>query len=64
MSFSINLANEYSELISFTIDWFDLLAVLVTLKSLLHHSSEASVLQHSAFFMVQLSLSYITTGKT
>ena len=53
------------DLISFRIDWFDLLAVQGTLKRLLqHHSSKASVLQHSAFFMVQLSYSYMTTGKT
>ena len=53
-SFSISLSNEYSELISFRIDWFDLLAVQGTLKSLLqHHSSKASILQHSAFFVVQ-----------
>ena len=57
--------NEYSELIPFRIDWFDLLAVQGTLKSLAqHHSSEASILQHSAFFMVQLSHPYRTTGKT
>ena len=57
--------NEYSELIPFRIDWFDLLAVQGTLKSLAqHHSSEASILQHSAFFMVQLSHAYRTTGKT
>ena len=55
-SFSISSSNEYSRLISFRIDWFDLLAVRGTLKSLLqHHSSKASLLQHSAFFMVQLS---------
>ena len=53
------------DLISFRIDWFDLLAVQGTLKRLLqHHSSKASVLQHSAFFMVQLSYSYMTSGKT
>ena len=65
-SFSISPSNEYSGLISFTIDWFDLLAVQGTLKSLLqhHHSSKASVLQCSAFFMVQLSHPYMTTGKT
>ena len=64
-SFSISLSNEYSGLISFTIDWFDLLAVQGTLKSLLqHHSSKASILQHSAFFTVQHSHSYMTTGKT
>ena len=64
-SFSISPSNEYSELISFSIEWFDLLAVQGTLKSLLqHHSSKASILQHSAFFVVQLSHSYMTTGKT
>ena len=64
-SFSINTSNEYSGLICFRIDWFDLLAVQGTLKSLLqHHSSKASVLQHSAFFLVQLSHPYMTTGKT
>ena len=58
-------SNEYLGLISFRIDWFDLLAVQVTLKSLLqHHSSKASILQLSAFFMVQLSHLYMTTGKT
>ena len=63
-SFSISPCNEYSELISFRIDWFDLLGVQATLKSLLqHHNSKASVLQHTTFFMVQLSLSYGTTGK-
>ena len=56
--------NEYSGLISFWIDWFDLLAVQGTLKSLIqHHSSEESILQRSAFFMVQLSHSYMITGK-
>ena len=64
-SFSISPFNEYSGLISFRIDWFDLLAVQRTLKSLLqHNSSEASTLQHSAFFMVQFSNPYMTTGKT
>ena len=64
-SFSISLTNEYSGLISFRIDWLDLLVVQRTLKSLLkHHSSKASVLWHSAFFMVQLSDLYMTTGKT
>ena len=64
-SFSINPSNEYSGLISFRIDWFDLLAVQGTIKSLLqHHSSKASILQHSAFFLVQLSHPYVTTGKT
>ena len=63
-SFSISLSNEYSGLISFRIDWLDLFAVQGTLKSLLqHHSSKASILQHSAFFMVQLSHPYMTTGK-
>ena len=58
-------SNEYSGLISFMIDWFDLLAVQGILKSLLqHHSSKASILQHSAFFMVQPSHPYMTTGKT
>ena len=64
-NFSISPSNEYLGLISFGIDWFDLLAVQGTLKSLLqHHSSKASVLRHSAFFMVQLSHPYMTTGKT
>ena len=64
-SFSINPSNEYSGLISLRIDWFDLLAVQGTLKGLLqHHSSKASILQCSAFFMVQLSHPYMTTGKT
>ena len=64
-SFSISPSNEYSELISFRIDWFDLLAVQGTLKSLLQHrNSKASVLQRSAFFMVQLSHPYVITGKT
>ena len=58
-------SNEYSGLIFFRIDWFDLLAVHGTLKSLLqHHSSKASTLRHSAFFIVQLSHPYMTTGKT
>jgi len=62
-SFSISPSNEYSGLISFRIDWFDLLAVQGTLKSLLqHHSSKASILQRSAFFIVQLSHPYMTTG--
>ena len=64
-SFSISSSNEYSGLISFRVDWFDLLAVQGTLKSLFqHHSLKASVLQCSAFFMVQLSQLYMTTGKT
>ena len=64
-SFIISPSNEYSGLISFRIDWFDLLAVQGTLKSLLqHHSSKASILQRSAFFIVQLSHLYMTTGKT
>ena len=63
-SFTISPSNEYSGLISFRIDWFDLLTVQGTHKSLLqHHSSKASILQHSAFFIVQLSHSYMTTGK-
>ena len=62
-SFSISPSNEYSGWISFRINWFDILAVQGTLKSLLqHHSSKASVLQRSAFFMVQLSHPYMTTG--
>ena len=64
-SFSISLSNEYSGLISFRIDWLDLLAVQGTPKGLLHHhSSKASILWRSAFFMVQLSHPYMTTGKT
>ena len=64
-SFSINPSNEYSGLISFRVDWLDLLAVQGILKSLLqHHSSKASILQCSAFFMVQLSHPYMTIGKT
>ena len=64
-SFSISPSNEYSGLISFRIDWFDLLAVQGTLKILLqHHSSKASVLWRSAFFTVHLSHLYMTTGKT
>ena len=64
-SFSISPSNEYSGLISFRIDWLDLLAVHRTLKSLLqHHSSKASILWRSGFFMVQLSHSNMTTGKT
>ena len=64
-SFAISPSSEYSGLISFTIDWFDLLAVQGTLKSLLqHHSSKSSVLRCSAFFMVQLSHTYMSTGKT
>ena len=64
-TFSISPSNEYSELISIRIDCFDLLAVQGTLKSFVqHHSSKASVLQHSTFFMVQLSHPYMTTGKT
>ena len=60
-SFGISPSNEYSGLISFRIDWFDLLAVQGTLKSLEYHDSKASVLQHSAFFMVQFSHPYMTT---
>ena len=64
-SFSISPSNEYLGLISFRMDWLDLLAVQGTLKSLLqHHSSKASILQRSAFFIVQLSHPYRTTGKT
>ena len=63
-SFIISPSSEYSGLISFRIDWLDLLAVQGTLKSLLqHHSSKASIFQHSAFFTVQLSHPYMTTGK-
>ena len=65
LSFSISASNEYSGFISFRMDWFDLLAVQGTLKSLLqHHSLKPSILQHSAFFIVQLSHPYNTTGKT
>ena len=64
-SFCISSSNEYSGLISFRVDWLDLLAVQGTLKSLLQHqSSKASILQHSAFFIAQLSHPYMTTGKT
>ena len=64
-SFNISPSNEYSGLISFRMDWLDLLAVQGTLKSLLqHHSSKASILQRSAFFIVHLSHPYMTTGKT
>ena len=64
-SFSISPSNEHPGLISFRVDWLDLLAVQGTLKSLLqHHSSKASILWHSAFFTVQLSHPYMTTGKT
>ena len=63
-SFSISPSSDYSGLISFTIDWFDLLVVQGTLKSLLqHHNSKASILWHSAFFMFQLSHPYVTNGK-
>ena len=65
MTFSISPSNQYSGPISFAIDWFDLLAVQGTLKSLLqHHSSKASILHHSAIFVVQCSYPYMTTGKT
>ena len=65
MELQLEPFNEYSGLISFRIDWFDLLAVQEALKSLLqHHSSKISILQHSAFFMVQLSHPYMTTGIT
>ena len=63
-SFSISPSNEYSGLISFKIDWFDLLAVQGTHKSLQHHSSKASILRCPVFFIVQLSHPYMTTGKT
>ena len=64
-SFSVNPSNGYLRLISFSTDWFDLLAVQGTLKSLLqHHSSKASIFWHSAFFMVQLSHPYMTPGKS
>ena len=64
-SFSMSPSNEYSGLISFRMDWLDLLAVQGTLKSLLqHHSSKASILWCSAYFIVQLSHPYVTTGKT
>ena len=63
-SFSIRPSNEYSGLISFRMDWWDLLAVQGTLKSLQHHSSKVSILWRSAFFIVQLSHPYMTTGKT
>ena len=63
-SFSVSPSNEYSGLISFRMDWLDLLAVQRTLKSLQHHSSKASVLRCSAFCIVQLSHPYMTTGKT
>ena len=65
ISFSISPSNEYSGLISFRMDWFDLHVVQGTLKSLLqHHSTKASIPQHSAFFIVQLAHPYMTTGKT
>ena len=65
LSFNISPSKEYPGLISFRMDWFDLLAVQGTLKSVLqHHSSKASILQRSAFFTVQLSHPYMTTGKT
>ena len=65
LSFSFSPSNEYSGLISFRMDWLDLPALQGTLKSLLqHHSSKASILQHSVFFIVQLSQTYMTTGKT
>ena len=65
LNFSISSSNEYSGLVSFRIDWFDLLAVQGSLRSLLqHHSLKASILWHSPFFIVQLSYLYMTTGKT
>ena len=63
-SFNISPSNEHPGLISFRMDWLDLLAFQRTLKSLQHHSSKASILPHSAFFMVHLSQPYMTTGKT
>ena len=63
-SFNISPSNEYSELLSFRMDWLDILAVQGTLKSLLQYSSKASILQCSAFFIVQISHPYMTTGKT
>ena len=63
-SFSVSPSNEYSGLISFRIDWLDFLAVQGTVKSLQHHSSKGSILQCSAFFIVQLSHPYMTSGKT
>ena len=63
-SFTISPSNEYSGLISFSFDWFDLLAVQEALKNLQHHSFKASVIQHSVFFMVEISHPYMTTGKT
>ena len=64
-SFNISPSNKHPGLISFRMDWLDLLAVQGTLKSLLpHHSSKASIVQHSAFFIIQLSHPYMTTGKT
>ena len=63
-SFSISTSSEYSGLISFKMDWLDLLEVQGSLKSLLHHSSKASILQCSAFFIIQLSYPYMTTSKT
>ena len=64
-SFNISASDEHPGLISFRMDWLDLLVVQGTLKSLLqHHTSKASILQHSAFFIVQLSHPYMTTGKT
>ena len=65
LNFNISPSNEYLGLISFRMDWLDLLTIQGTLKSLLrHHSSKASILQHSAFFIVQLLHPYVTTGKT
>ena len=64
LSFNISPSNEHPGLISFRMDWLDLLAVRGTLKSLLQHRSKASILRHSAFFIVQLSHPYMTTGKT
>ena len=63
-SFNISPSNEHSGLVAFRMDWFDLLAVQGTLKSLQHHTSKTSILWHSTFFIVQLSHPYMTTGKT
>ena len=63
-SFNISLSNEHPGLISFRMDWLDLLAVQGALESLQYHSSKAAILQHSAFFIIQLSHPYVTTGKT
>ena len=64
LSFSISLSNEYSGLISFTIDWFDLAVQGILMSLLQHHNSKASILWHSALFLIQLSHPYVTTGNT